>query len=97
MVVRGRGRGRGRLALLDGLVVAQPQEDRLAEMTAARPLLEADLADEPGLDPDNAAVALRLARQNGLRPAGRLLIDDWPQLAGSLIAQRTPNGSESSQ
>ena len=38
-------------ALLDALVGPEPDEDRLAESPVRRPLLEADLDDELGLDP----------------------------------------------
>jgi hypothetical protein len=43
--------------LAGGLVVAEPQEARVAQASVARPLAEADMRDEPRLDPDGAALA----------------------------------------
>src|SRR5439155_13279756 len=55
----GRSRKRGRrsfdVAVLDALVVAQPQKHRMSQAAIVGPLLEAHLADDLGLDPGVAA------------------------------------------
>src|SRR6185503_13207226 len=57
MLLRLAAAVRGHHALLERLVVAQPQEHGLAQQALGRPRQVAHLDDEPGLDPDVLSAA----------------------------------------
>src|SRR5688572_97080 len=61
------------------LVLAQPQEARMPQPAVARPLGEADLRDEPRLDPGRAAQARRIGERGVLAPKRRKPGGEVPQ------------------